>query len=82
MLFGILFFTLSNVDVDFLDWELRWETYTTEKALLTTRHIELVVKKEFAAAKLDPKHETYVVYVGSVSSVALPSSSLLNVQSC
>ena len=32
-------------------------------------------KKEFAAAALDPEHETYVVHVGSVSSDALPSSS-------
>ena len=36
-------------------------------------------KKEFAAAALDPKHETYVVHVGSVSSDALLSSSPLNV---
>ena len=34
-------------------------------------------KKEFAAAVLDPEHETYVVHVGSVSSDASPSSSPL-----
>ena len=49
------------------------------EALPTTRRIELVDKKEFAAAALIPKHETYIVHVGSVSSDALPSSSLLNV---
>ena len=38
-------------------------------------------KKEFAAAELDPEYETYVVHVGSVSSVASPSSSPLNVHS-
>ena len=32
-----------------------------------------------AAAELDPEHETYVVYVGSVSSIASPSSSSLDV---
>ena len=54
-------------------------TYTTQAALPTTRRVELVGKKEFAAAALDPGHETYVVYVGSVSSVASPSSSPLDI---
>ena len=57
------------------------EVYTTKEALPTTRRIELVGKKEFAAAELDPEHETYVVHVGSVSSVASPSSSPLDVRS-
>ena len=38
-------------------------------------------KKEFAVAVFDPEHETYVVYVGSVSSDTSPSSSLLDVYS-
>ena len=57
------------------------EVYTTEEALPTTRRVELVGKKEFAAAELDPKYETYVVHVGSVSSVASLSFSPLDVQS-
>ena len=36
-------------------------------------------KNKFAAAELDSEYETYVVYVGSVSSIALPSSSPLDV---
>ena len=75
------FLTLSGADVNFLDREPRWRTYTTQEALPTTRRVELVGKKEFAAAELDPEHETYVVYVGSVSSVASPSSSPLDVRS-
>ena len=59
----ILFLILSGADVDFLGWELWWRTYTTEKALSTTKRIELVNKKEFAAATLDSEHKTYVVYV-------------------
>ena len=39
--------------------------------------VELVGKKEFATAALDPEHEIYVVHVRSVSSDALPSSSPL-----
>ena len=76
---GMPFLTLSNADVDFLGRELRWRTYITKEALPTTRHIELVGKKEFKAAALDPKHKTYIVHVGSVSSDALPSSSPLDV---
>ena len=76
---GMPFLTLSGADVDFSGRELRWKTYTVEEALPTTRRVELVGKKEFAAAALDPEHETYVVYVRSVSSDVLPSSSPLDV---
>ena len=83
VVFGILFFTLNSADVDFLDWKLWWRTYTTKKALPTIRRVKLVDKKEFAAATLEPEHETYVVHVGLVSfiilssSIALPNSSPL-----
>ena len=70
---GMLFFTLSNADVDCSSPDLRWRTYTTKEALTTTRHVELVGKKEFAAAALDPAHETYVVHVASLSSTPLTS---------
>ena len=41
--------------------------------LSTTRRIELVGKKEFAAAALNPEHEAYVVYVMSLCSIPLAS---------
>ena len=71
------FLSLSSADVDFLRRELRWRTYSTEEALPTTRRVELVGKKEFAAVALNPEHERYVVHVGSVRSDASPSSSPL-----
>ena len=74
---GMLFLTLSGADVDFLGHELRWRTYSIEKALSTIKRVELVGKKEFAAAALDLKYETYIVHIGLVRSNALPSSSLL-----
>ena len=73
------FLTLSDADVDFLGWKLRWRTYTTKEALPTTRRVELVGKKEFAAAALDPEHETYIINVGSVSFDASPSSFPLDI---
>ena len=75
----ILFLILSGANVNFYGRKLWWRTYTTKKALLTTRHIKLVGKKEFVAVALDPEFETYVLHIRSVCSVALSSSSPLNV---
>ena len=63
---GMPFLTLSGADVDFPKRELRWRSYTIEEALPTTKRVELVGKKEFAAAALDPGHETFIVYVASL----------------
>ena len=74
---GMPFLTLSGAEVDFLGCELQWRTYSSKEALSTTKRVELVVKKEFAAAALDLEHETYVVHVRLVRSDALPNSSPL-----
>ena len=64
------FLTLSGADVDFPNREFWWRSYTIEEALLTTKQVELVGKKEFAAAALNPGHETFVVYVASIESLS------------
>ena len=74
---GMPFLTLSGADVDFSGRELRWRTYTTEEVFPTTKRVELVGKKEFAAAALDSESETFVVHIASLSSDASPSSFLL-----
>ena len=74
----MLFLTLSNANVNFLDRELQWGTYITQKAVLTTKRIELVGKKKFAAATLDLEHKTFVVYVTLLYTTFL-SFTLLNV---
>ena len=71
VVFGMLFLTLSSANIDFSSWELQWRNYTTKEALPTTRHVELVKKKEFTAVALDPEHEINVVYVASLSSTPL-----------
>ena len=68
---GILSLILNGADIDFSGRELQWRTYTTKEVLPTTRRVELVGKKEFAAIALDPEHETYVVHVASLSSTPL-----------
>lgn len=67
----MFFLTLSNINIDFLNWELWWRTYTTQKTLLTTRSIELMGKKQFVTIALNPEYETFVVYISSFSSTLL-----------
>ena len=71
IVFRIPLLTLSGANIDLSGRELRWRTYTTKEALPTTRRVELVGKKEFAASTLDPKYETYVVHVASLNSTPL-----------
>ena len=42
-----------------------------EKALPTTRCVELVGKKEFVAIAFDPKYEIFIVYIAFLSSISL-----------
>ena len=67
----ILFLTLSDADVDFLVWEFWKRIYTIKESFSTTSHVELVGKKEFAAAALDLEYEIFVIYVASLSSILL-----------
>ena len=76
---GMLFLSLSDADIDFLGQELWWKTYTIEEAFPIIRHIELVSKKEFVAATLDPESDTFVIHVASLSSDTSPSFSPLDV---
>ncbi len=64
---GIPFLTMSNADVDFQAWDLQWRSYTTGEVLPTTRRVELIEKKEFAVAALDPEHEAFVVHITVLS---------------
>ena len=58
IVFKMPFFILGDADIDFLGRELWWKTHTTKKVFPTIRRIKLVDKKKFAAAALDPEHET------------------------
>lgn len=69
-IFEILFFTLSSVDIGFLDWKLWQRTYTTQNVFSTTRRIKLVEKIEFAVVAFDLKYETFIVYVASLTGFA------------
>ncbi len=64
---GMPFLTMSNADVNFQARDLQWISYTTGKALPTTSQVELIGKKKFAVAALDPEHETFIVHVVALS---------------
>ena len=68
---GMPFLTLSNADVQFVEKELTWRSYTTAEALPTIKRVELINKKEFAKAALDENSETFVVHVTSLCSTTL-----------
>ena len=76
----IFFLILGDVNVDFLDQELCQKSYTIEEALLTTRLVELIGRKEFVAVVLDPKHETFIINTISLSFIASLNSTLLNIE--
>ncbi len=64
---GMPFLTISNADVDFQARDLQWRSYTIGDVFPTIKRVELIRKKEFAAAALDPKHEAFVVHVADHS---------------
>ncbi len=67
IVFGMPFLTISNAHVDFQARDLQWRSYTTRDVLLTTRRVEQIGKKEFAAAALDPEHEAVVFRVAALN---------------
>ncbi len=58
---------MSNTDIDFQARDLQWRSYTIGKVLPTTRQVELIGKKEFTTAALDPENEAFVVHVAARS---------------
>ena len=60
---GILFFTLNNDEINFIDCYIYWRLYTIIEVLLITRSIELIGKKKFIVVALDPENKAFVVYI-------------------
>ena len=61
----MLFLTFSNADVQFLEKELTWRSYTTAEALPTTKQVEPINKKKFAKVTLDENSKIFVIHVAS-----------------
>ena len=65
----MLFLTFSNADIRFAERELVWRTYSAVKALPITQRVEIIGKKEFAAAALNEEDETFVVHMAALGVV-------------
>ena len=63
VILGMLFLKISNTDISFGKGTLTWRTYTINKALPTTKQVQIVDLKEFVIAVLDVDSETFVVHV-------------------
>lgn len=64
---GMLFLTMSNIDINFQMQDLQSRSYITGDIFLITRRVELIGKKEFAIAALGPRYETFVIYVATLN---------------
>ena len=64
---GMPFLNLSIANMQFVEKELEWRSYTTVEALPTTKKVELINKRKFAAIALDKNAKTFVVYVATLS---------------
>ena len=63
MVLGIFFLKISNANIAFSEGTLTWKFYITNKALLTTKQVQLVNPKEFVIPALDADSKTFIVYV-------------------
>ena len=61
------FLTFSKADIRFAERELVWRTYTAAEALLTTRRMEIIDKREFVAAVLNGDNETFLVHITALA---------------
>lgn len=64
---SMFFFTLSNVEIDFIDPHIHQRTYIIVEVLSVMGQVELIGKKDFATAVFDLENEAFVIPVASIS---------------
>ena len=67
MVLGMFFLFISRVDIRFAEREFVWRTYTATEASPTTSRVEIINKKEFAAAVPNVDNETFVVDIAALA---------------
>lgn len=68
MLLKILFFIVSNANIQFAKKKLTYRSCTLDKALSTTKQVEFIDNKKFAKVVLDKNVEDFVIHVIFLSS--------------
>ena len=61
------FLTFSKADIRFAERKLVLRTYTAVKVLPTTKRIEIIDKREFAATALNIDNKIFLVYVAALA---------------
>ena len=59
----ILFLAFSKVEINFAEWELIRRTYSLDEALPTTKRVQIINCRKFAAAALALDKEAFVMHV-------------------
>ena len=62
------FLTLSNANIQFAEENLIWKNYSTNEVLPTTKWVQIINRKEFIKAALNPNKEVFVVHVATITS--------------
>lgn len=70
IVFGIFFLIMSNINVNFKDWDLEQRFYTIKKILPTIIRVKSIKKKEFVIAAFDIHYKTFVIYL-SIFNISL-----------
>ena len=63
VILGMFFLKISNANMSFGEKRLMWRTYTTNKALSTTKQVQIIDLKEFIIVALDVDSKTFVMHV-------------------
>ena len=64
---GILFLTLSKADIRVAEQELVWRTYMATEVLPTTKRVEIIDQREFAATALNANNEIFVMHPAALA---------------
>lgn len=64
----MIFLTLRNANIQFVEGDLIWWAYTAAKTLSTTKFVQIIDWQEFAKVVLNPNKEVLVVYVATITS--------------
>ena len=59
----MFFLKISNANVLFREKTFIWKFYTTNKALLIIKQVQLVNQKKFVLAALDVDNKTFVIHM-------------------
>ena len=65
----IFFLILNNANIQLIKTELNWSSYTTTEALLTTKRVKLIDKKEFAKTALDKEFKLFVIHIAGLEAL-------------